>query len=344
MEKNLNQCAMESAPSSCPVKDPLAREDMVELDPQQEMVNHSAARIIQRTWRRHVDTRVFQYFKNLVRFRSRGDPRLLLRRENPNEADILDAAAGVHIRFRLGGTSFPPSIYYKIYTHRPIVDMCANSPMDYTHPGQKRPIPRQTHNQRSLAQDDRVGWYHRVENNGWRLLSGKSTLLGDIITLETNGKKVEFHHSKLQRRQDVERRRKRRKIEWMKHMYDRGGLIARTEHSETAVLVEQSVQGMMDAVEKLGPDLILEWEVDELLEWTNALNFDEYIYEWRSVGTSNSSESCKVKSLTPSMLEPCGTFSGLDPEDSQVGTNRSITHPLVSSLIQSEHSKANLSD
>ncbi len=27
---------------------------------------------------------------------------------------------------------FPPNIYYKIFTHRPIVDMCANSPKDYT--------------------------------------------------------------------------------------------------------------------------------------------------------------------------------------------------------------------
>ena len=41
------------------------------------------------------------------------------------------------------------------------------------------------------------------------------------------------------------------------------------------MLVERSAQGMMDAVEQLGPNHIVEWEVDELLEWTNALNFDE---------------------------------------------------------------------
>ena len=76
----------------------------------------------------------------------------------------MDKAAGAHIRFRLGGVSilemalsdssltlaswisgfesineqlfsqvrFPPNIYYKIYTHRPIVDMCACSPRNYT--------------------------------------------------------------------------------------------------------------------------------------------------------------------------------------------------------------------
>ncbi|XP_029611046.1 protein MFI isoform X2 [Salmo trutta] len=167
-----------------------------------------------------------------------------------------------------------------------------------------------------------------------------AALLGDIIPLETNGRKVEFHHSKLQRRQDVDRRKKRRKIEWLKQMYDCGCLHARTEHSETAMLVERSAQGMMDAVEQLGPNHIVEWEVDELLEWTNALNFDEYINDWRVVGTSNSSESWKDK--RPSNLEPCVEFSGLGQEDSQVDTYSSILHPLVSSLIKSEHSKANL--
>jgi hypothetical protein len=31
-----------------------------------------------------------------------------------------------------GGCTFPPVIYYKIFTHRPVTDMCAFSPKDYT--------------------------------------------------------------------------------------------------------------------------------------------------------------------------------------------------------------------
>ncbi|KAJ8010861.1 hypothetical protein DPEC_G00079530 [Dallia pectoralis] len=343
-EKKKIKYPMESsASSSCRMENPLAGDDQVELDGQQQ-IYHGAARVIQRTWRRHMDIGVFRYFKNLVKFCSLGDPRHLLKTVNPNEADILDAAAGVHVRFRLGGTSFPPYIYYKIYTHRPIVDICASSPKDYTHAGQKRPTAGQTHNQQPLVQDYQAGWYRRVENNGWRRLSGKTALQGDIITLETNGKKASFHHSKLHRRQDVERRKKRRKIEWLKQMYDLGCLIANTEHSETAVLVEKSARGMMDAVEKLGTAHILEWEVDELLEWTNALNFDEYIHEWKNVGTSKSSESCKANRLVPSTLEPMGTFSGLGSDDRQVGTYSAVIHPLVSSLVKSEHCKVNLSD
>ena len=58
--------------------------------------------------------------------------------------------------------------------------------------------------------------------------------------------------------------------------YKQGSLHARTEHPEAAALVECSAQGMMDAMETLGANHIVDWEVDELIEWTNALNFDEY--------------------------------------------------------------------
>lgn len=50
--------------------------------------------------------------------RERGDPRELLRVINPREAALVDAAAGIHVRFRLGGSTFPPLVFYKIFTHR----------------------------------------------------------------------------------------------------------------------------------------------------------------------------------------------------------------------------------
>ena len=52
--------------------------------------------------------------------RERGDPKELLRSINPREAQLADAASGIHVRFRLGGTVFPPLVFYKIYTHRPV--------------------------------------------------------------------------------------------------------------------------------------------------------------------------------------------------------------------------------
>jgi len=47
----------------------------------------------------------------------------MLRSINPREAALLDAAAGTHVRFRLGGAAFPPVIMYKIYTHRPVAGL-----------------------------------------------------------------------------------------------------------------------------------------------------------------------------------------------------------------------------
>jgi hypothetical protein len=86
-------------------------------------------------------------------FRERGDPRELLKCINPREAQLADAASGIHVRFRLGGTVFPPLVFYKIFTHRPVTgeawiklknsskltsllsglstDICAFCPRDY---------------------------------------------------------------------------------------------------------------------------------------------------------------------------------------------------------------------
>lgn len=57
--------------------------------------------------------------------------------------------------------------------------------------------------------------------------------------------------------------------------YDAGALHAHNEHGDTAELAEISAQGMTHADQQLGPGTIVDWEVDQLIEWTSALNFDE---------------------------------------------------------------------
>ncbi|XP_015196666.1 protein MFI isoform X2 [Lepisosteus oculatus] len=278
---------------------------------------NQAARVIQRAWRRHIDTHVFKYYKDLISFRKKGDPRLLLRYVNPKE------------------TKFPPSIYYKIFTHRPIVDMCANSPKDYTCPAARRPLPGQIHNRgRAAGQEDRSGWYRREENNGWRLLSGKIWLMGDPVTLDSAAKKTEFHYSRIQRRQEVGRRRKQRKIDWMKKMYEDGLLQARTEDPDAALLVDKAAEGMMAAVDQLGPSHVLEWEVDELLEWTNSLNFEEYMNGWKETAMSGFSESYKGSRLVVSQHDQC-EFTRFSREGSQAAADCSALTCHVSSQYQS---------
>ena len=118
---------------------------------------------------------MFKFYKDLINFRGRGDPKMMLHCINPAEAKLLDRATGAHIKFRLGGVSFdpekfsnsiyslfklcssdklciclqvnfPPNIYYKVFTHQPIVDLCAYSPRDYTALSYKQKLPRDLHN------------------------------------------------------------------------------------------------------------------------------------------------------------------------------------------------------
>ncbi|XP_074651138.1 protein MFI-like [Tubulanus polymorphus] len=255
---------------------------------------HDAACKIQRSWRRHIDMQVFSYYRDLINFKARGDPGMMLRCINPNEAKLLDPAAGVHIKFRLAGERFPPNIYYKIYTHRPIQDLCANSPKDYTRASTKRKMAQDVHNKgsRCPTEDDRERWYKRLDNNGWRLVSDRliTHLMADPVTWESSKKKVEFHHNKLHRRQEVEKKRKRKKISWMKKMYREGMMKSRVDDPETIELIDGAAAGMIATVEHEGTDAVQEWEVDELLEWTTSLNYDDYVDVWKNIATSSKSE------------------------------------------------------
>ncbi|XP_059786376.1 protein MFI isoform X2 [Balaenoptera ricei] len=204
-------------------------------------------------------------------------------------AELLDAAAGINVRFRLGGVKFPPEIYYKIFTHRHIEDLCANSPRDYT----KLPAKRTSHIKNdNLQEEDYSGWYRRIENNGWRPVSDKFWKSTENVMVGDK-KESEFHFSKLKRRQDIEKKRKIKKIEWMRQMYYTGTLEAKSTNHETLGLIHTATKGLIKAFEDGGIDSVMEWEVDEVLNWTNTLNFDEYIANWKEIATSNSSANFK---------------------------------------------------
>ncbi|XP_012514582.1 PREDICTED: uncharacterized protein C11orf65 homolog [Propithecus coquereli] len=228
---------------------------------------------------------VYQRLKSLIDLRRQGEPRQIMKYINPKEAELLDAAAGIHVRFRLGGVEFPPHIYYKIFTDRHIEDLCANSPRDYT----KLPAKHTSHNKSDhLQEEDHSGWYRRIENNGWRPVSDRFWLSTASEVVEDK-KEIEFHFSKLKRRQDLEKKRKIRKIEWMRQMYYTGSLEAKSTHPKTLGLIHTATKGLIRAIEDGGIDSVMEWEVDEVLNWTNTLNFDEYIANWKEIATSNSS-------------------------------------------------------
>lgn len=235
---------------------------------------HSAAGLrailrLQSAWRGYTNKQIFGYFKEVISFREQGDAKLLLRSINPKEANLIDRATQIHIRFRLGGDQFPPQIYYKVYTHGNVTDVCSFAPRDYT--AHYQPPPIVIHNKdrpgRMPRFDDRDGWYRRVENNGWRPVSQK--LFAEPVQSE---RPQEWHHVKLERQQEQHRRRKNRKLQWMQSMYSRG----RSEESAGGRPAAASGE-----VEEIEDDL------DNLLLWSNSLDFDSYYQDWLGLATTS---------------------------------------------------------
>lgn len=170
--------------------------------------------IIQHVWRKYTCVKIFKYYRDLIKFRLQGDPRSLLRAINPSEAHGIDRATQVHVRFRLGGATFPPSLYYKVFLHGSLCDICAFAPRDYANNGE---------------------WYRRVENNHWRPITNLNLIYD---------KPKPFHYSHAKREQTRTTKAKRRKQQWQE-------------------------------------------QVDDLLKWTQALDYDAYLANWATLATSD---------------------------------------------------------
>lgn len=42
-------------------------------------------------------------------------------------------------------------------------------------------------------------------------------------------------------------------------------------------------------------DVVTDWELDELLSWSTALDFDDYWKDWHTIATSDLSEAAVCK-------------------------------------------------
>ena len=54
-------------------------------------------------------------------------------------------------------------------------------------------------------------------------------------------------------------------------------LRAKTDDEETIELIEGAATGMVATIETRGPEAVHDWEVDELLQWTTSLNYEELV-------------------------------------------------------------------
>jgi hypothetical protein len=206
-----------------------------------KLSHNNAAKRIQFLWRSFCNRRIFGYFRDLVLYKLKGAPVELLRAIIPNEAGLLDRAAGIHVKFRLGGWIFPPKVYFKIFTHRPLCDVNAFAPRDYTKEYKLDPIAINNKKRVVKSQGIKVGvryfetivpstnkegtknWYRREDNNDWRPISSHKFEAISTPPWFQESNHVEnpkpFHHSRLFRQQDILAMRKKKKRDWMLKLY-----------------------------------------------------------------------------------------------------------------------------
>ena len=251
---------------------------------------------IQLCWRSFCNRRIFKYFSSLIIHKLKGAPSEILRAIIPNECHLLDKAAGIHVRFRLGGNIFPPKVYFKLFTHRPLCDVNAFAPRDYT---QEKLIDSfQLHNKstvklppKAAKKAIRVGasyfdtrvvttgnisnWYQREDGNQWRPIS--SQLFEDILTppwvavdpvtrqpiTNKKNKLKFFHFDGRKRRELAELEKKKKRSEWIVKL---------------ARLTQQERE--RDAMEESGEYNVNEMNEDELLDWSMGLDYEDYSNYW----------------------------------------------------------------
>ena len=217
------------------ISSPRRREDM----------RNFAARKIQQRWRCFCNRRIFRYFRELVCFKLQGAPSDLLKTIVPRETGLFDRASGVHVRFRLGGAVFPPKVFFKVFTHRPLCDVNAFAPRDYTRESKpdafhnnnyENTLPKYGKYARSIrvgakyfdtvvktSAADTATWYRRKENNPWRPIA--AALVEEVLTppwqrdAPREKKLAPFHFSTYKRREEQLREKKRRKRQWMLKAY-----------------------------------------------------------------------------------------------------------------------------
>ncbi|KAK2949035.1 hypothetical protein BLNAU_16035 [Blattamonas nauphoetae] len=93
---------------------------MEEYSEQEEIDYDVCATCIQRWFRRCIDKIIFQRLKATLRMMEEVSTDDVLKLVSPMESAILcDPAFEARIRFRLGGFTFPPFIYYKVFVESP---------------------------------------------------------------------------------------------------------------------------------------------------------------------------------------------------------------------------------
>lgn len=101
----------------------------------------------------------------------------------------------------------------------------------------------------------------------------------DPVTLETSAQVKDFHFSQLKRREIMLQERKQKKIAWLKKMYQQGGAAAMEGFEGTSSKISSQLDDKEDTDD-------IEKEADQLLVWSEGLDFERYHHNWLTLSSS----------------------------------------------------------
>ena len=250
---------------------------------------------IQRWWRAFTNIKIFNYYKDLINFKKKGDPSQLLKSINPSESYLLDKASKCHIRFRLGGEKFPPLIYYKIFTHGSLWDINSFAPRDYMKiKAKKKKEVLDIKFDKIHDNSNNQGWYERIENNGWRPISDKILTPFDTVEMRTAKARKKFHHELLKRKELTAAEKRKRKLKWLRKLYKdakNAELIQDNDILKNDPNIEKMYSNPFDEQRFIEyDDSEFDKEVNSLIEWWEDLDYDKYVANWGELATSGQSD------------------------------------------------------
>ena len=267
---------------------------------------------IQKLWRSYKQRQLYQNYRDLIKFHNEGKPQILINSVAKSESYLCDGATQLFIRFRLAGKTFPPHIVYKIFTDANICDINSFGPRNYF--GEEKMAKSQYRYQKYFPQLkhekslSNLRFYKREENNPWRpiiaqeIIELKRQLSKQLslqnVLLQRPGSKqltkyeMPFHFSKVTRQKDKRLRLKKKKLKMLQKLYKIGlaipkplEIIEKQKEESQEILLSNRLSQRIDSKStlKLTKE---EQEIEELLDWSYNLDFDGYLMEWGSIGTS----------------------------------------------------------
>lgn len=240
--------------------------------------------------------------RDLINFRLMGDPKKLLKTINPSESYLFDAATRIYVRFRLGGTFFPPQLFYKVFCDGPVCDLGLFAPRLYTgesrsqtRSGQKdirgftvvensaRVGRKRFKTKMNIDHNNMNGWYVRKDNNFWRPIT-------QIVQIEL----LRYHQIQKKTKKATQKCNEKRvdKTGNMCYVGNRKSMLQKQKPDITEVEFHEPDHAIVltPVVKDSKKHADFDSEVDTILAWSDSLDIDDYAKNWTVLGTSWVSE------------------------------------------------------